>query len=227
MRRSAAARAHWKNLPASFRALLLSHRLTDFEQEERLRHSVMTALTNVFGPRTFGADAARQEEPDVEYEPVESLYARTLPEIAEELHLSVERVRQIEMHALRNAKAAFEKMEKDRERAIVLAGHAGLTFAEAMLLVEANADGRVWAAIDEPRRTAQEKRSEEQAKRDRETAEREREQREQKRRDNILAMEKKQEQVRSSLASRPYVPYALRLGPHGFGCQCPWPSTRR
>ena len=225
-----AARARWNALPMPLRRLLLSHRPTELEREEKLQHSVMTALSNVFGPRTFGPKIALHAEPDYDYEPQESLYACTLREIAEELGLSVEHVRQIEQRALRRMKETLERVETERLRACALSEHTGLTFREAFFLVQEQADGKLWELIDESRRIAQDKRSKEQIERDREAASREREQRERQREENIVAMKKKHEQVHASYGHMPYGPYVaptLRLGPHGFGCQCPWPSARK
>lgn len=240
---NSAARARWNALPASLRKLLLSHRPTELEREEKLLHSVMTALSNVFGPRTFGPEIALHAEPDHDYEPPENLYARTLREIADELDLSVEHVRQVEQRALRRMKEAFERMEQERLRACALSEHTGLTFKEAFLLVQEQADGKLWELIDEPRRIAQAKRTEKQAKRDRENAQREREQREREREQKI-AMTPTYTSPKSYLPSfaplvnmpplmnmSPYAPYEAsllpRFGPHGWGCQCPWPPSRK
>lgn len=230
----AAARARWQKLPANLRRILISHRPTEFEREEQLRHSTMTALSNVFGPRAYGPEAARQAEPDeegvIETEP---LYACTSQEIATEMQLSRASVQKIERRALRRLKIALENIEKDRVRALSLAEHTGLTFHEALLLVENQADGKLWAIIDEPRRVQQATRDAAAALEATKKKERDREQKRKQAEEEKKAYWEKgptpnDSRVIASFPLRPayvalYAGYlAGHYGPHGPGCTCPY-----
>ena len=54
--------AAWKKLLACQRKILVSHRPDDLERDQALRASILTALQNVYGPRTLGFEIARVEE---------------------------------------------------------------------------------------------------------------------------------------------------------------------
>ena len=108
----------WRRLTPRMRALLVSHRPDEFERNEALRLGTMRDLEDTFGPRTYDASAARVEEGEGEREPHEVVeYAMTLQEIADVLGLSKERVRCIEVQALRKLRGEFERLARAEGRA--------------------------------------------------------------------------------------------------------------
>ncbi len=92
----------WEALNPWQRYLLTSHRPDDLERDLALRHSIGTALENVFGPREWTAAAARVEDGEApERDPFpEPEYAMTYEEIGEVFGLSRERIRSIIQEAL-------------------------------------------------------------------------------------------------------------------------------
>jgi hypothetical protein len=107
MRRSQAQQRAWKRLSPRQRKLLMSHLPDEMEQDERLVHSVLTALSNVYGPRLLGTSAARVEDGEdvsgwrrrrLDREPPWSM---THKEIGVVLGITASRVQVIEQEAFR------------------------------------------------------------------------------------------------------------------------------